>query len=205
MSETTQSPGTTARQRRIRPALVAEIRRRALKLKVTYPSAARVARLDNSALTTVTDVHRATLAVLANPGTPVAVLTSTLLDAHHAFEVYEQANSDDDGGSDDSDCIAACDQLAKDCMESWGEAFGQEDIDIFDGEEAEDDDGSGPIDLEDNPVDVENEDAGDTGGEDDSSDTHGENDGLTVWESVLVSGYCAIMVSSCIAACLIPG
>lgn len=154
----------------------------------------------------MTDVHRATLAVLADPGTPVAVLTKVLLDAHHAFEVYEWANSgDDDGGSNDSDCVRECDQLMSDCVESWGEAFGQEDIDIFDAEEEEEDDGSGSIDLEDNPLDVENEDAGDTGGEDDSSDTHGENDGLTVWESGLVAGYCAIMVSACLAACLIPG
>ena len=154
----------------------------------------------------MTDAHRAALAVLANPATPVAVLTATLLDARHDWEVFQQADSDDDGGSGDaSDCIAGCDQLFEDCLESWGEAVGEEDIDIFDAEDEEQaDDGSGSVDLEDNPFDVENEDTSDTGGEDDSDDTRDEG-GLTTFEAGAVIGFCSVQYTACIAGCLISG
>ena len=190
---------------RVRPALAAEIRRRARKLTVTYPAAKRVARLDNPALTAVTDAHRAALSTVADKATPVAVLAATLLDARHRWEVFEQANSDDDGGSgDSSDCIRGCDELLKDCAESWGEAIGGTDIDIFDAETEEADDSSGSIDLGDNPLDVENDDPGDTGGSDDSSDTRDE-DGLTAFETGVVAGFCGIQYTACVAGCLLSG
>lgn len=201
-----QTPGPAPIPRvLIRTSLVAEIRRRARKLTITYPAAKRVARLDDPALSEVTKAHRAALAVVADKATPVAVLTATLFDARHQWEVYEQANSDDDGGSgDSSDCIAGCDQLLKDCAESWGEAVGETDIDIFDAETEEADDSSGSIDLEDNPFDVENDDAGDTGGTDDSEDTR-DDEGLTMFEAGVVAGFCAMQYTACIAGCLLSG
>ena len=126
---------------------------------------------------------------------PVAVLTATLLDARHDWEVFEQADSDDDGGSGDaSDCIAGCDQLFEDCLESWGEAVGEEDIDIFDAEDEEQaDDGSGSVDLEDNPFDVENEDTSDTGART-TPTTRATRAGRPTFEAGAVIGFCSVAV-----------
>ena len=191
---------------RLRPGLVAEIRRRGRRLAKSYPTPDRVAKLRQPALTAVTNAHRSALTLVANPETSVAVLVSTLLDARHHLDVFEQADTGSGGGASDSaDCIGKCDQLLKDCAESWGEAISETDIDIFDAETEDQDDGGGSINLDDNPLDVENNDPGDTGADDDSTDTRDDETGLTTFEAGVVAGFCALQYTACVAGCLISG
>jgi hypothetical protein len=132
-------------------------------------------------------------------------LEGLLLDARDALETYNAAEEEDGGETGASECIAGCDQNLKDCLESWGEIIHETDIDLFDGEAEDQTDGGGGAvgSIDDNPLDVEQSDAGDTGASDDSEDTHqsGGLDQLTILESGVLAGICALTFSMCLLAC----
>jgi hypothetical protein len=99
------------------------------------------------------------------------------------------------------------DQNFKDCLESWGEIAGGEDIDLFDGElgpqEDEDQTDGGAVgSIDDNPLDVENNDTSDTGGAEDVEDSHDAPFGQLSWgDTIAVTGLCSVSYTMCLLAC----
>jgi hypothetical protein len=193
--------------RRRRTLLLAEARRRADRLASQYPPLEQVAQITDPALRRVAMAHRATLTALTATALSDATLHDLLTDAHDAHTTYTDAAESDDDGGNAAGCIADCDQNLKDCLESWGEIAGGEDIDLFDGElEPQDDedqtDGGAVGSIDDNPLDVENEDTSDTGGDEDVEDSHDAPFGEMSWgDTIAVSGLCSISYTMCLLAC----
>jgi hypothetical protein len=151
--------------------IAAEAHRRAQALDRSYPPLQELQAIADPRARRLVISHRATLTALAATEISPAAIEGLLLDANDALNTYnaiESEDGDDGGGEGDaSDCMAGCDRNLKDCIESWSEILLETDVDLFDGE-AEDqaNDGGGAVgSIDDNPVDVEQSDAGDTGAE----------------------------------------
>lgn len=185
------------KQQRRTHRLLVEVKHRAALLDPKYPSIDTLRRIADPELQNLGIQHRRSLTAILNPAVSDRELVTILTDARQVLIDYQANSGDEDSADSAADCIAGCDQVLKDCAESWGEAVGEVDIDIFDAEaEPQTDDSA----IDDNPLDVENEDAGDTGGTDESDDTH---DGLTLGEAVLVGGFCSLQYTVCLTACVI--
>ena len=180
--------------------LIIEVKRRAELLDKEYPSIDMLRRISDPAVQNLTIQHRRNLTAIVSPNISDRDIVAILTEAKQVLIDFQSNPVDEEDSDDASDCVAGCDKVFKDCLESWGEAIGGIDIDIFDGE-AETQTGDDDSAIDDNPVDVENEDPGNTGGSDDSDDAFG--DGLTNVEIVVASGFCSLQYTVCMAACVI--
>lgn len=184
--------------------VIRRARRRLSSLDRQYPSVERLSTINDPDLRALVTQHRTCLTAVATPGVTAAVLTKNIALVRDALVVFQA--SDTDTTATDADCVAGCDAVLKNCMESWLEMLEGEDIDLFDGEAETQTDDAGGISLEDNPFDVENNDAGDTGAadEEDHGDEHESG-----WNDVAVNSVtaliCTLQFTVCLASCAIPG
>jgi hypothetical protein len=166
------------------------------------PDDAKVQRLVETgrpALAKLLAESRPLVDVVATGAIPNRDLEITLIDIGDLVTQYQDS---DEAASDDSDCTRGCQENFQTCLAEWVQIAGGEGLDLEEDELEQDPGSVGGID--DNPLDVENNDPGDTGAEDEDD----EDDGATIGGTILAGiggALCGIELAACLAACIIPG
>ncbi len=153
-----------------------------------------------------TTLHHAAAAMrlAADPATSDQLLLSTVNDLHPLLAEYsDSAEADSDTG-----CVRGCDEDLEACLEHWASIAAGEQVQapggLDEGEELEQTPG-GAIDLEDNPLDVENDDPGVGSGVDDHSTGDGVQPVISKTSLAMASALCSLELLVCMAACVVPG
>jgi hypothetical protein len=187
--------------------VVAFCRRRARSLNDRIPGeAARtsLASTGHPQLAAAADRGAAALRIVANPLSSDQLVLSTLSTVRQHLEDY--ASSDEESGND-SDCTRGCDENLQICLEHWVTVLTGDDFSLDPPDDQEQTPGTAGG-IDDNPLDVENNDAGDgTGLDDDETSGSGHEVQVVVGTEVFAaaSALCMIEFVVCNAACLIPG